>query len=386
MVIAGTACLLLIAAYIPIREAFDSGATQPARGVAAGAPQGLVVGTGASAEFVSLAGRPLRVPERVRTYPQGLSPDGRLVAAVDGASVVLGGVRGGPMRVVLRGDCTSACPYGADPSYAWSPDGERLAAAANPQKGATLLKLADRDGRVIRSFVLPRTNPGYGERAFHNVVSWSPDGSRLLLRRSDDYGPTSLEALDVGTGKLRAVMSLSGCSRERVSWSPDARFLALTDFGNQSLGVNECGRSLTVIDTRDGGTIIHHEAACMPECDTSWTPTDTVWADDSLTLFGSFIRPGSGGRVSTTIERFSLGGRRTIVVGPSVGPAIASDVLGPTAGTLTPRLALRSGLVYQADSPRRSSLYLHDFATGRRVLLISSPARITSVTALPRPP
>jgi hypothetical protein len=385
MVIAGTACLLLIAAYIPIREAFDTGATRSARAVAAGTPQGLAVRTGSATRFISLAGERLRVPDRLRASPQGLSPDGRLVAAVDEAAVEMGSVRGGPMRVVLRGDCDS-CPFGADPSYAWSPDGERLAVALNPQEGATLLKLVDRNGRVVRSFTLPRTDPEYRERVFHNVLSWSPDGSRLLLRRSTNYGPSSLDAVDVRTGKLGPLLSLYPCSRESVSWSPNGRFLALTDFGGQSLGVNECGRRLAVVDALFGLPMIHRETACMPECDTSWTPTDTVWADDSLTLFGSFIRRGSGGTVSTTIERFSLAGRRTVVVGPSVGPAIASDVAGPTVGTLTPRLTLPTGLVYQADSPRRSSLYLHDFATGRRFLLISLPARITSVAALPRLP
>jgi hypothetical protein len=386
MVLVGTAGLLLIAAYILIREAFDTGATRSARVAATGVPQGLVVRTGsAPAEFITLAGEPLRVPERLRASPRGLSPDGRLVAAVDEEAVLMGSVRGGPMRVVLRGECYS-CPYGADPSHAWSPDSRRLAAALTPEEGATLLKLVDRNGRVTRSFTLPGKEPVYGERLFYNVISWSPDGGRLLLRGSDNYGPRSLETLDVRTGKRRTGMDLHPCSSESVSWSPDGRFLVLTDFGSVSLGVNECGRRLTVVDALFGRTLIHYETACMPDCDTTWTPAEAVWADDSRTLFGSFIRPASAGRVSTTIERFSLAGRRTVIVGPSVGPAIDRDVVGPTVGTLTPRLALRSGLIYQADSPRRSSLYLQDFGTGQRVLLVSFPARITSVAALPRLP
>ena len=81
--------------------------------------------------IISLAGKRLPVPARVRKSPFGLSPDARRVADTTADGVRVGPVRRGSMMTVLRGDRCPSCVYGTDPSFAWSPDSRRLAAAAN---------------------------------------------------------------------------------------------------------------------------------------------------------------------------------------------------------------------------------------------------------------
>jgi hypothetical protein len=116
--------------------------------------------------IVSVAGKHLPVPARVRQFPLGLSPDARMVAGTDVDAVDVGPVRGGSTRTLLRGNCPPkpgpVCSYGIDPSFAWSRNSGQLAAAANPPTGATMLKIFDRNGKAIRSFKLPAEEAGVG--------------------------------------------------------------------------------------------------------------------------------------------------------------------------------------------------------------------------------
>lgn len=303
---------------------------------------------------ITLTGKRLPVPPRVRASPLGLSPDARLVAAVSDDAVRMGRVHGGSMKTVLRGNCDSPpCLYGSDPSYAWSPDSRRLAAAANPLRGATLLKIFNRDGRAIRSFALPAANPDQLGPAYHHLLAWSPDGSRLLLLRYNDFGPTAAVVLDVGTSRLRTLARLEFCHSPTLAWSPNGRFVALT-----ASTVQDCEYIFSVIDAASARPIIHSGGAAL-------MPGGTVWAPDNRSVFG----------VSTNnIDRYYLTGRRTKVISPSPGG--------------TPHVALPSGLVYSQRAPKGTSilLYVQQFATGRRKLLLSSRSNIEAVQPLSRIP
>jgi hypothetical protein len=61
--------------------------------------------------LLSPAGKRLPVPERVRKFPHELSPDGRMVAGVRDGKLLLGPVRGGALKTILRGVCARPYPH-----------------------------------------------------------------------------------------------------------------------------------------------------------------------------------------------------------------------------------------------------------------------------------
>jgi hypothetical protein len=161
--------------------------------------------------------------------PLGLSPNARLVAEMGGGAVLLGAAAGGPMRTIATGNCAStSCPYGPDPSFAWSPDSRRLAVAVNLARPPTLLKVVDGTGHPVRAHKLPEQDADRGGgRAYFHLVSWSPHGSRLLLIRKDPYINTGVVAHDVATGALRTLARIEEPhdSPSTLAWSPNGRFI-----------------------------------------------------------------------------------------------------------------------------------------------------------------
>ena len=312
---------------------------------------------GRGVRITSLAGKQLQVPARVRSYPLGLSPDGHLVAgspsgfevASEAVKIVLGEVRGGPMNTILEAECKSSssadepvCDSGADPSLAWGPNGQRLAVAANAQRAPTLLKLFDRSGRVVRSFTLPRYDAEQGGRAYFEVDSWSPDGSRLLLLRSSPYVPTAYQALEIKTGKLRTLVDafmVHGGGSPAVRWSPNGSLVAsISDDPYE-------GPEFRIVDVASGRAIVQCESskACK-----KWQPLFAglypVWEPHSQ---GFFARSGN------SIIRIGLDGRRT-------------NVISPVPTSTEPVVAFGNYLVYQTWKNDRGSLFLLNRNSGHR--------------------
>jgi hypothetical protein len=366
--LAGVVAVIACAAWL----AAPSGSAGSQHAAETAAVQGfLVIEDSSVATIISRSGKRLPTPARVGDAPLGLSPDARRVAETTGDAVVFGTVAGASMHTVLTGSCPS-CPYGADPSFAWSPNSRQLAAAANLPRPPTALKLIDRSGRLVLSFRLPGSNPERGGRAYYHLLSWSPDGSRLLLIRRDAYIDTALVALDRRTGRLRTLATIQDphdSPAGDVAWSPNGRLVALTSEGRSS---NDY--IFAVIDAATGGPILQ----CKPRnsCDYG----GTVWAPDSKSLFAV---AGGGqsptGQWSGRIDRVYLSGRRTTVIRSS-------------SRMLLPRVALATGLVYEeyAETPdyalAHDDLYLVDFASGHRQRLMSSRMGIRNVlplTAIP---
>ena len=350
--------VLLVGALALVGIMLAAGASGSAGSVQVAAVRGvLVVEASRRVTILSLAGKRLPVPARVRESPVGLSPDTRLVAGNSDDSVLMG-VSGGSMTAVLRGNSASPpCPFGADPSYAWSPDSQQLAAAANTPHGPTMLKFFNRGGQVVRSFTLPNGNPEQGARVYHHLSAWSPDGSRLLLLQSNDYGPTAAVVLDIKTGRLRTLAPLHFCSDPSLAWSPDGRLLALTE----QRACQDGPTTFSVIDAASAKPIVQcSEDPTGCNGGTAWTPGGTVWAQDSRSVFGTVVSKGA-----SRIDRFYLTGRRT-------------NVIKSSAGSPTPHVAFVNGLVYQAKTTHgRAVLYLHRFTTGHHETLISSPSTMT---------
>jgi hypothetical protein len=326
--------------------------------------------------IMSLAGRRFPVPTRVRMYPDGLSPDARSVASVDDLvkAVLLGPVVGGKLREILRDSCLPAAPdipsCSLYPSFAWKPDGARLATTAEYGTGPTLLKIFDRKGSVVRSFRLPARNPERRERAYHRVLSWSPDGSRLLLRRSDPYVDTAVVALDLRTGKLSRLVRIHQHNDvPTVVWSPNSRYVALATEGRSPEDY-----AFAVIEVASGRAIIQcRNSARKALCTWAYDP---VWAPDSRSVF---TRSNKG------VVRVDLANHRSIVV---KAEAVASRYRVFT----TPLAALGSKVVYDSDIERgdgtvvRDTLYLYDLASGDRQSLLTSRTGVEKVRPLHRIP
>ena len=99
-------------------------------------------------------------------------------------------------------------------NLAWSPDGRRIAFLVRVG-GAVKLYTIGHDGSDHR-----QTAEGFGLGVKHGSVSWSPDGSRILISKSDD-----LSVVDADGSTHRRVGIGS-----RSAWSPDGSRIAAVRF------------------------------------------------------------------------------------------------------------------------------------------------------------
>ena len=296
---------------------------------------------------MSLAGERLPVPARVRAFPEGMSPDGRLVAHASSAGLRLGALRAGAMKTIL------AAAY---PSFAWAPDGKRLAVSTSPATPPTSLKLFDRSGRVLRSFKLPGGYVAGGLRhsLYFRLISWS--GSQLLLQRGEDSGLTTSDAfavLDTTTGKLRTLVRYDPHDSATVSLSPNGRRLAVSISGHWD-------GSYELIDVASGRRIIRCRTDAGSGCEQA---LGTVWAPDSQSLYVS------NGR--SIIRANPSGHRVTVLAGPPRGPE------------LRPIRAFPGHLVYAAYP--QQAFFLLDLGSGRskEIATARDPWGSELVTILP---
>ena len=355
-------------------------AAAPGRVAAAGAPpvRALLVIGEKRVTLVTLQGRRLRVPLRLQQLPRGVSPDGRFVARATKAAVLIGGVRGGPWRTVLRSTCGDCEPI---PSFAWGPGGRLLAVVANQDTGG-ILRIVDRGGRVVRSFRLLTgscsppfrcTSPSGPDPVSHRVVAWR--GGRLFLIRNQP-SLVKLVALDIRSGASRELGA--GCDVSVDAFSPDGRLVAVRGgclhSGYSSVTDAATGRS--VLSCSDDPLRCRGRGAWVPPKGVRsgalvGAPDGTVFRS-LVELHGDPVSPASW---RTTIDRISRDGKRVVV-------------LGPTTDGLVPLLALPSSLVYGRGSRETGAWTLHllDLKTGRDRVLLHGPSGGGDVLPLSRLP
>jgi WD40 repeat protein len=141
------------------------------------------------------------------------SPDGSLLASSDF------GQSGNQVRIwdVATGACLGVVPFNRwIRCVSFSPNGEKLAIAVMQGRGLAVLSL--KTGR--------RLEPA--EESTSDYVAWSPDGSRLMSRKSD--GPT-IRVWDGTTLKKLAELQVSDAEGKIVRlepgvWSPDGHSIA----------------------------------------------------------------------------------------------------------------------------------------------------------------
>ncbi|WP_420635140.1 prolyl oligopeptidase family serine peptidase [Candidatus Palauibacter sp.] len=141
------------------------------------------------------------------------SPDGRSIAYSSGGDIVIRTLEGAESRAVV-----DPAVGGGNGSFAWSPDGTRLA-FVNRRSGWAQVAVV----RIETGDVTPIT---YDERE-HGDISWSPRGRWLVFTRSDESGFSNqvVVAPADGTGTPGAITNGKG-RRSQPRFSPDGDELA----------------------------------------------------------------------------------------------------------------------------------------------------------------
>ena len=165
-------------------------------------------------------------------HPPQWSPDGELIAFVNfedydemNPAIYVVGAEGRDQHYQGLTDTVSG------PS--WSPDGQRIAFAKADGAGAALYTIAvdgtdERRLATIEGWVPHRGESGPAT-AWIRKVSWSPDGSKILVlaREADDPEIQIIEADGSGSATLK-VQDPSAKSIADAAWSPDGTRIALS--------------------------------------------------------------------------------------------------------------------------------------------------------------
>jgi Tol biopolymer transport system component len=135
----------------------------------------------------------------------------------------------GSGRRILARCMSSTCEIGG---YAWSPGGKRLAFLRGSRGGNLSLFVVRADGRRERRLAgcgKPKW-PSCSVRLLFGRLSWSPDGSRLVVARAG-----GLFIVNVDRGRFRRVMSCGGpapCADYDPSWATHGARIAFVRAGS----------------------------------------------------------------------------------------------------------------------------------------------------------
>ncbi len=183
---------------------------------------------------------------------------------------------------------------------AWSPDGARIAFAAN-----------DRDERIFDVIVMDLAT-GQRKRVLHgpgvvSVPSWSPDGTRLAM--IEDYSSTDQHVwlIDIASGMATRLPRPVSARYASVRWQADgASLLALSDHGGAEF------MRLVRIDPATGNVSVVFEA-----------PGRDVEAY-ALALDRATLATIENDRGYAVLRVGALGGQRTEVKG--IAPGVVADL------------------------------------------------------------
>jgi WD40 repeat protein len=113
-------------------------------------------------------------------------------------------------------------------ALSWSPDSAALAFAAIGTQGGALLGLWDVESGQVRFQTPASVSAEVQQTTRSNPVAWSPDGARMAFI-AQEHNVASAEVWSVRSGqRLFACQRVSG-EPTGITWSPDGRYLAAGD-------------------------------------------------------------------------------------------------------------------------------------------------------------
>jgi Tol biopolymer transport system component len=170
-----------------------------------------------------------------------ISPDGQslVLVANTGRDLVIRDIASGRERTVLHVDA---------PGYifgrpAVSPNGKRIAFSYHPGQGGPGIRVIDTSGSAVRT-AMPETDGGTAD-----IQGWSPDGSRLLVRRWS-RGNFRLFWLNVKDGTQTTLAEGTapwGVSGFSAVISPDGRLVVFGGVRKRASSTADSGREIRVI-------------------------------------------------------------------------------------------------------------------------------------------
>lgn len=294
------------------------------------------------------------------------------VAAIAGALVVL---------------LVSAAPRSASPAAA-RPAPVMLAFSAWPRNGRTpQLFLLRSDGTASQATHV---------RGFVTALSWSPDGSRVLLSVATSR-TTNLDELSIATGSVHTLLSAPGIGPS-AAWSPDGGPIAFEMRGD--VIVSDGPGNLLRLSDRPPTASTHARQTDAPV-------TQMSWSDDGTAIA---FRMWLGNRSAVAVEQVPAGVAR--VLGPCgadrlcTGASQPAWAPGSNAVVFVRRAAGRSSLWWWSGgrpapfpsggvpSDVRAPAWSPDghglaFASGRGLFLVASPSaparRLTATATIAGP-
>ena len=130
----------------------------------------------------------------------------------------------------------------------WSPDGLRIAYAANARDEAHFDVFVQDVANGVRTCLFEGTN-------LVSASGFRPDGAQLALVRDCGYGKMSLLLLDVASGDVREFPQTGASNYQSVRWASDGlSLLALTDHGGSDF------MRLCRLDPEIGAVTVVYEA------------------------------------------------------------------------------------------------------------------------------
>jgi Tol biopolymer transport system component len=229
----------------------------------------------------------------------------------------------GALAVLL----VSAAPRSSSRAAAARPAPVMLAFSAWPRNGSTpQLFLLRTDGTASQATHL---------RGFVSALSWSPDGSQILLAVATSR-TTALDELSIATGSMHTLLSAPDIGPS-AAWSPDGSLIAFEMRGD--VIVSDSPDNLLRLSNRPPTASAHARQTNTPAAQMSWSDAGTAIA----------FRMWLGNRSAVGVEQVPVGVAR--VLGPCGADRLCTGTSQPTWAPAS------NAVVFVRHSGGRSSLW-----------------------------
>ena len=252
-----------------------------------------------------------------------ISPDGKLIVFAsnrsDGGSHFEIFVMNTDGTDVLRLTTTSTAHTNTWPR--WSPNGDWIAFQSNVS-GAFQIHLIRPDGSDGMQLT---------HSAINQFPAWSPDGTRLAVRRDADIYVIDLTG---GSDPVRlTTVTTGGTFNQMAAWSPDGTQIAF-------MSTREPGNYPSVFLMNADGTGQINLTPKMDIGSGTWTSRAPAWSPNGEYIYFTGMRPGMTGE-QIHVMRADGSGQTPLTVGPPVSAEATFRRVRPpiiTSGAATPNV------------------------------------------------